>query len=142
MNNQNFQRLLELGASPEDVFKRISQVDLWWAKNFKGKAEVPGDTFSVHFGDTYVEFQISESVPDRKVVWKVTDCNLHWIADKKEWKNTEVVFDVDEGPLTRLRFTHVGLVPSAECYSDCEVGWNQHVTVSLAELIQRMFRLS
>ena len=100
MNNQNFQRLLELGASPEDVFKRISQVDLWWAKNFKGKAEVPGDTFSVHFGDTYVEFQISESVPDKKVVWKVTDCNLHWIDDKKEWKNAEIVFDIiAKGPI-------------------------------------------
>ena len=100
MNNQNFQRTMELTASPEDVFKCISQVDLWWAKNFKGKAQVLGDTFSVHFGDTYVDFQVSESVPNKKVVWKVTDCNLHWIDNKKEWKNTEIVFDITaKGPI-------------------------------------------
>ena len=138
MNNESFQRTLDLAASPEDVLTRISQVNLWWAKDFKGKAEKRGDAFSVHFGDTFVDFQISEFVPNKRAVWKVTDCNLHWIADKKEWKNTEVVFEVlDEGPLTRLRFTHVGLVSSAECYSNCEVGWNQHVTVSLAQLIQQ-----
>ena len=138
MNNENFQRTLDVAAPPDDVFRRISQVDRWWAKQFKGKAENSGDAFTVRFGDTYVDFVVSESVPDKRIAWKVTDCNLHWIADKKEWKNTEVVFEVlDEGPLTRLRFTHVGLVPTAECYSDCEVGWNQHVTVSLAQLIEQ-----
>ena len=138
MNNENFQRTLDIAAPSAEVFKRISQVDRWWAKDFKGKAEKLGDAFSVHFGDTYVDFQVSEFVPNKRVVWKVTDCNLHWISNKKEWNNTEIVFEVpDEGPLTRLRFTHVGLVPSVECYSDCEVGWNQHVAVSLAQLIQQ-----
>ena len=100
MNNQNFQRTLELAASPKDVFKRISQVDLWWAKNFKGKSEVLGDMFSVHFGDTYVAFQISESVSDKKVVWNIADCNLRWIDDKKERKNAEIVFDIiAKGPI-------------------------------------------
>ena len=135
--NENFQRTLTVDASPEDVLKRISHVNLWWAKDFKGKAEMLGDAFSVHFGDTFVDFQISEFVPNKRVVWKVMDCNLHWIDNKKEWNNTEVVFDVLEmGKLTQVRFTHVGLVPTVECYSDCEVGWNQHVTVSLAKLIQ------
>ena len=138
MNDENFQRTLDLAASPGDVFRCISQVDRWWAKQFTGKAEHAGDAFTVRFGDTCVDFVVSVSVPDKRIVWKVTDCNLDWIADKKEWKNTEVVFEVrDEGPLTRLRFTHVGLVPTAECYSNCEVGWTRHVTVSLAQLVEQ-----
>ena len=70
------------------------------------------------------------------LVWKVTDCNLHWIKAKKEWKNTEVVFEISsENNKTTIDFTHVGLVPGVECYNDCEVGWNGHVTSSLAKLI-------
>jgi hypothetical protein len=26
-------------------------------------------------------------------------------------------------------------VPSAECYEDCEVGWTEHITVSLVKFI-------
>ena len=65
--------------------KKISKVNGWWAKNFTGKAEALNDKFSVHFGETFVDFHVSELIPDKKVVWKVTDCNLHWI-NKKEWK--------------------------------------------------------
>ena len=43
--------------------------------------------------DSFVDFVISEFVPNKKVVWKVIDCNLPWFKDKKEWNNTEVVFN-------------------------------------------------
>ncbi len=36
---------------------------------------------------------------------------------------------------TQIDFTHVGLVPGVECYNDCEVGWNGHVTISLVKFI-------
>ena len=81
---------------PQEAMKKISQVNGWWAKNFTGKAEKLNDKFSVHFDETFVDFKISELVPNKKVVWKVTDCNLHWIKAKKEWKGTEVVFEISE----------------------------------------------
>ena len=85
---------------------------------------------------TFVDFLISELVPDKKVIWKVTDCNLHWIKTKKEWNNTEVVFEItSEKNKSKIDFTHIGLVPGVECYNDCEAGWNGHVTKSLADFI-------
>lgn len=138
MEKKDFHRTITVNASPGEAMKSISQVDRWWAKNFTGSAEKLNDKFAVHFGDTFVDFRISEWVPGKKVVWKVTDCNLHWIKAKKEWKGTEIVFEITpEQNASRIDFTHIGLVPGVECYNDCEVGWNQHITGSLADLINK-----
>jgi hypothetical protein len=136
MENNNFHRTITLNASAEEVMKKIGQVNRWWAKNFTGKAEKANDKFSVHFGETFVNFQISEFIPNQKVVWTVTDCNLDWINNKKEWNDTKVVFEIfEKKDSTQISFTHVGLVPGVECYNDCEVGWNGHVTISLVKFI-------
>ena len=133
---KNFHLIIEVKASAQEAMKKIAQVNGWWAKNFKGKAEKLNDKFSVHFGETFVDFQVSELVPNQKVVWKVTDCNLHWINDKKEWNGTEVVFEVSEKKnTTQIKFTHIGLVAGVECYESCEVGWIGHVTESLVKFI-------
>lgn len=136
MGNENFHKTIKVNAAAKEAMKKISQVNLWWAKNFKGKAEKLNDAFSVHFGETFVNFQISELVPDKKVVWKVTDCNLHWIKAKKEWNGTEVVFEISQkNDSTQIDFTHIGLIPGVECYNDCDAGWTGHITKSLVHLI-------
>jgi|SRR6185437_1483850 len=136
MKKKDFHLVITVDATPEETLKNISQVNKWWAKKVKGKAEKLNDKFTVDFGETFVDFQISELVPGKKVVWKVNDCNLHWINNKKEWNGNEVVFELSsEKNKTKIDFTHIGLVPSAECYSDCEVGWTGHITDSLVSLI-------
>ncbi|MDR3715166.1 MAG: SRPBCC domain-containing protein [Puia sp.] len=136
MEKRDFHRTLTVNASAGEALKKINQVHLWWARNFTGEAGKLNDRFSVRFGETFVDFQISELIPDKKVVWKVTDCNLHWIKAKKEWNGTEVVFEISaEDNKTKIDFTHLGLVPGIECYNDCEEGWDGHVTMSLAKLI-------
>ena len=136
MEKKSFHRTITVNASAEEAMKKISQVNLWWAKKFSGSANKLNDQFTVRFGDTFVDFQISELVPNKKVVWKVTDCNLHWINNKKEWNNTQVVFEITgKEKANQINFTHIGLVPGVECYNDCEVGWNGHITGSLAKLI-------
>jgi hypothetical protein len=136
MEKKNFHRTITVNASATEAMKKISQVNLWWAKNFKGSTEKLNDKFSVQFGETFVDFLISELVQNKKVVWKVTDCNLHWIKAKKEWNNTEVVFEISsENNKTKIDFTHIGLVPGVECYNDCEIGWNGHITMSLVKFI-------
>ena len=43
--------------------------------------------------------------------------------NKKEWNNTEVVFEISsESNKTKIHFTHIGLVPGVECYAACEKG--------------------
>jgi len=136
MEKKDFHITISVNASATEAMEKITQVNLWWAKNFKGSAEKLYDKFSVHFGETFVEFQISEFIPNKKVVWKVIDCNLHWIKTKKEWNNTEVVFEISsENDKSLIDFTHIGLVPGIECYEDCEVGWTGHITGSLVNLI-------
>jgi len=83
LENKNFHKAIEVNASAPEAMKKISQVNLWWAKNFSGRAEKLNDKFTVRFGDTFVDFVISELVPNKKVVWKVSDCNLHWIEAKR-----------------------------------------------------------
>src|SRR5258706_12608259 len=136
MANKNFHKTIKVNASAEEAMKKINQVNKWWAKKVKGETERLNDKFTVDFGETYVDFQISELIPNKKIVWKVTECNLHWINNKKEWKGNEVVFEISEMKnSTQIDFYHVGLVPGAECYKDCEVGWTEHITVSLIKFI-------
>lgn len=136
MSNKNFHRTIKVNASSEEAMKKISRVNKWWAKKVKGKTEKLNDKFTVDFGETFVDFKVSEFVPNKKVVWTVTDCNLHWIDNKKEWQGTEVVFEISEKKnSTQIDFTHVGLFPGVECYEDCETGWTEHVTISLVKFI-------
>lgn len=135
---QDFSYSLTVKASAKETMKKISQVNLWWAKNFTGKAAKLNDEFAVHFGDTYVDFRISEFIPGKKITWLVTDCNLHWIKDKKEWKNTEVTWTLAEKDgKTRIDFVHKGLTPDSECYEGCKPGWTHHLKDSLLQLIDK-----
>ena len=136
MEKKNYHRTITVKASAEEAMKKISQVNLWWAKDFSGKAEKLDDKFTVRFGETFVDFKISELVPNKKVVWKVADCNLHSFKDKKEWNNTDVVFEISSANnSTNIDFTHVGLVPGVECYDVCEKGWDSYATGSLVKFL-------
>jgi hypothetical protein len=136
MENKNYHRTLTVKAPAEKAMKKISRVNGWWAKDVKGIAEKLNDKFTVNFGETFVDFKINELVPNKKVVWLVTDCYLGWINNKKEWNNTEVVFEISENDgKTKIDFTHIGIVPGVECYESCEKGWDGHLKGSLGEFI-------
>ncbi len=96
------------------------------------------DKFTVPFGEpSFVDFVVSEMITNKKVIWSVTDCYLPWFNDKKEWNNTQVVFELSgENGKTKIDFTHIGLVPGIECYDACEKGWDGHVTESLVKFIK------
>jgi len=127
--NKNFHRTITVNATATEAMKKISQLNRWWIKGFSGSAGKFNDTFTVPFGEpSFVTFVVSECVPGEKLVWKVTDCYLPWFNDKKEWNNTEVVFQLSQhNGKTQIDFTHVGLVPEIECYGVCEKGWNGHL---------------
>jgi hypothetical protein len=137
MENKNYQRTIIVDASAKEAMKKISQVNLWWKKDFAGSAEKLNDKFTVPFGEpSFVDFVVSEFVPDKKMVWKVIDCYLPWFNDKKEWNDTEVVFRLlEENNKTKIDFIHIGLVPEIECYDVCEKGWDGHITESLVKFI-------
>lgn len=136
MSKQNYNHTIAVNVQSAQAFESISQVSKWWATNFEGRAKDRNDRFTVRFGDTFVDFTISEVVPDKKVVWLVTDCNLHWLNDKKEWQHTTIDWEIaEQDSVTQIHMTHVGLIPAMECYSNCEKGWNFFVGESLYKLI-------
>jgi hypothetical protein len=141
MENKNYHRTITVNASADEAMKKITQVNLWWKTDFYGSAKKLNDKFKIPFGElngekSFVDFVVSEFVPNKKVVWKVTNCNLPWFKDKKEWNNTEIVFEISsENGKSKIDFTHIGLVPGIECYDVCEKGWNGHVTNSLVNFI-------
>jgi hypothetical protein len=123
-------------TSPKEAYTGISRVYSWWASNFEGSAQQPGDIFTVRFGETWVKFQITEAIPNETITWHVLDCNLHWLTDKKEWKNTKVLWEISsENDTTRIDMTHIGLIPAVECYANCEQGWNRYIKGSLQQFL-------
>lgn len=141
MENKNYHRSILVNVTPEKAIAMISQVNQWWKNDFSGNAGQLDGRFKVPFGEhngeaSFVDFVVSEFVPGKKITWTVTDCNLPWFKDKKEWNNTSLEFLVTtENEHTKIDFTHKGLVPGIECYEACEKGWDGHITNGLATFI-------
>lgn len=123
-------------GSVKKASEAISQVSSWWTENITGSSKNKDDIFEVHFGETFSKFRIIENLPGKIIRWHVMDCNLHWMKNKKEWKDTEVLWEISSvDDSTRIDMTHVGLVPGIECFEDCNKGWNHYVKVSLYKLL-------
>ncbi|HEX9508979.1 MAG TPA: SRPBCC domain-containing protein [Puia sp.] len=136
MEKQDFHSSITANVDAKRAFESISRVSEWWAKNFEGNSQKPGDVFTVHFGETFVTFKVVEVVADKIFTWQVIDCHLHWLADKKEWKDTKIKWEVStHDHATQIDFTHIGLVPEIECYDNCTKGWSFYVKESLFKLI-------
>ena len=133
MKNKSFQCAITANISASEATKRISKVVDWWGVNFSGNSEKQNDKFVVKMGgDSFFNFTVAEIIPGKKVVWLVTDCDMPWYADKKEWAGTKLIFDLSErAGVTSLIFTHDGLTPEIQCYKDCELGWTHWIGTSL-----------
>ncbi len=137
MKKKDYHKSLSTNVSPAEAFKKVSSVGNWWTTSFKGNAKKLNDTFSVKMGDTTVDFKIIEAIPNKKIVWLVTDCYLSWIKAKHEWTHTRIVFEIaEEKNNTVIGMTHVGLVPEVECYNDCIAGWDHFIGESLAKYLK------
>jgi len=136
MKEQNYTTTLTVDKTPKEVFNAINDVSKWW-NDFEGSSQKLNDSFTVQFGDMHLSTQkIIELVPDKKIVWLVTQSNLSFIKDKQEWTNTKIEFDItSHNNKTQIKFTHFGLVPEVECYKDCTKGWDYYIKGSLFKLL-------
>lgn len=125
MKNQGFTNSFTVDQSPEEVFKAINNVRGWWSGEVDGDTDKIGAEFTYRYKTFHKSTQrVTELVPGKRVVWHVLDAELTFFKDKKEWIGTDIIFEITrkEGK-TELRFTHVGLVPTFECYGDCSGAW-------------------
>ena len=127
--NKSFTASIEVSKSPQEVFDSITNdVAKWWGGNdLEGKSKKLGDEFVIHHPNAhYSKQKLVEVIPNKKIVWFVTESTLHWLKkDKHEWANSKMIFEITtKGDKTVLHFTHEGLVPGKECYTLCHEGWN------------------
>jgi hypothetical protein len=137
MKEENYHVTLTVNTSAKEVYKSINDVTKWWTEDLKGSSQKLNDEFTVQFGDVHVSKQkLVELIPDKKVVWLVTDSKLNFIKDKQEWNNTKISFELSgQEDKTQIHFTHIGLVPEVECYNSCTKGWDYYIKGSLFKLL-------
>lgn len=137
MKAENLTISFAVDQCPEEVFAAINNVRAWWSGEIDGLTDKLGEEFTYRYKDVHRSTQkITELVPCKKVVWHVTDAQLNFVNDKTEWNGTEIVFEIArKGDKTEVRFTHVGLVPSFECYGGCSGAWGFYINDSLRNLI-------
>jgi hypothetical protein len=134
---RSFTTSFTVEQSPQQVFDAIIDVRGWWSGDIEGPTDQLGAEFSYRYKDIHRSTQrITELVPGKKVTWLITDARLNFVKNRSEWNGTQVEFAIGRrAGKTLVRFTHVGLVPSFECYGACSGGWSSYVKESLRQLI-------
>ncbi len=137
MNASDYTISFAVDQKPGAVFEAINNVRAWWSETIEGVTDKPGATFTYRYRDVHQSTQkISEFVPGKKVVWHVTEARINFVQDQTEWVGTDIVFEIGrKGKKTELRFTHVGLTPTVECYGKCSGAWSFYINESLRQLI-------
>jgi hypothetical protein len=136
MKTEDYTAILTVDVPQEEAFKSINKVPQWW-NELEGSSEKLNNEFTVQFGGIHLSTQkIVEFVPDKKVVWLVTDSKLTFVENQHEWTNTMIRFELSTlGDKTQIHFTHHGLVPSFQCYEGCSKGWDYYFKGSLFKLL-------
>ncbi|HWZ62637.1 MAG TPA: SRPBCC domain-containing protein [Steroidobacteraceae bacterium] len=137
MKAEHFTASFTVDQSPDEVFAAVNNVRAWWSGQIEGRTDKPGEVFTYRYQDLHLSTQeITEWVPGKKVVWHILDARINFVSDKTEWVGTDVVFEIaKKGNQTELRFSHVGLVPTIECYGKCAGAWGFFINNSLRSLI-------
>ncbi len=142
MAAKDFTHTLVTEQTPEEVFKAIGNVRSWWAgyysEEFVGPTEKLNDEFSFRAGDGahYSKQKLVEVVPNKKVVWLITESKLSFLDKTDEWTGSKVIFDISQKDgKTHLVFTHEGLTPEVECYDACAPAWTQYLQNKLLPII-------
>jgi hypothetical protein len=135
----DYTAVFTVDQTPEEAFAAINNVRGWWSGDIEGRTDKLGEEFTYRYKDVhYSKQRITEFIPGKKVVWLVLDSSLNFVKGKTEWNGTKVTFKVaKKDGKTEVRFTHVGLVPSYECYGDCSNAWGFYINGSLKKLIAK-----
>jgi uncharacterized protein YndB with AHSA1/START domain len=137
MTTHDFTTTFLVDQTPEEVFNAVTNPRGWWSEEIEGSTDKLNAEFFYHHKDVHLaKMEITELIPNEKVVWSVKDNYFNFIEDKTEWKGTEIIFEISsEGNKTQLVFTHHGLVPEHECYAVCKDAWTSYIQGSLKSLI-------
>jgi hypothetical protein len=138
MNNQSFATQILVDQSSREVFNAVINVREWWSDQIEGRTEKLNDEFTYRYEDIHrCKIKLVEVIPDKKVVWLVTENYFNFTKDSNEWTSTKIIFEINtnNNKQTQLVFTHQGLVPEYECFDICSDAWSSYIKGSLKNLI-------
>ena len=102
---------IEVARSPHDVFNHIiNDVSKFWPEEFEGASTKLNDEFVFTSGAShYSKNKVVELVPDKKVVWLVTESIRK--TDNFDWTGTKMIFELTpKGNHTLLQFIYDGFI--------------------------------
>jgi hypothetical protein len=137
MNEPSYTATIVVDRTPDEAFAAITDVRGWWSRDIDGRTDELGAEFTYRAEDVHRStMRIVELVPGERVVWLCLDNHFSFTNDKTEWIGTTISFEISRvGDRTRVRFTHLGLVPDYECFNVCSNAWGGYITSSLKNLI-------
>ena len=134
MKNIDFTYSFESSETSENIFKKLLDVKGWWtgiySETITGISSKVNDefTFEAGGGMHLSKQKLVELIPNKKIVWLVTESNLSFLTHKDEWTGTRICFDLSpKGEKQKVTFTHEGLIPKIECYESCTSAWTQYL---------------
>ncbi|XOV91237.1 MAG: SRPBCC domain-containing protein [Bacteroidota bacterium] len=132
--NRDFTYAFESSKSTKEIYDLLLETRKWWtgfyAETITGNSEAIGDEFEFYAGGGahYSKHKLIALVPFEKIVWEVTDSTLSFLSKTDEWIGSKIRFDIsDKGNLRYVTFTHEGLIPKFECYSNCSNAWTEYM---------------
>ena len=137
MDNRDFTTSIQVDQTPQEAFDAINNVRAWWPGEIEGNTKKLDDEFTYRYKKIhYSKQKLVEVIPAKKLVWLVTDSSLNFVENKSEWTGTKIIFEISEKDnKTKIRFTHLGLVPKYECFDSCSNAWTDIIRNGLRGLI-------
>ena len=141
MTDPSFTTTVLVEATPAEAYAAINDVRGWWSQDVEGDTDTVGAQFAFRGNDRgenvhRSRIEVTELVPGERVVWHVLDNWMGFVEDQSEWKDTRIVFEISPtADGTQILFSHLGLVPTYECYDRCFHAWTFYLQESLRGLI-------
>ncbi|SMG48064.1 SRPBCC domain-containing protein [Arenibacter troitsensis] len=118
-----------------EIFNFLLEINNWWVgfhnETITGSTQKLGDEFSFHAGGGMhiTKQKLVELIPHKKIVWLVTESKLSFLEDVEEWKDTKLIFDLQQysDGETKVQFMHEGLTPEIACFDQCSSSWSRYL---------------
>ncbi len=144
MSDADFKLDLTYDAPPGELYRALATeqgVRGWWTRLCELDEEEGGEgSFRFPDADFYARMRVARLEPPRLVEWDCLDSKHpedSGFVDLHDWIGTTLRFEIEgagDGG-SRLRFTHVGLVP-LECAEVCSSAWSFYLGDSLRALLE------
>src|SRR3954447_21738706 len=130
LDQHSYRTTFVVEATPEETFAAVNDVRGWWSEDLDGVTDSVRAEFAFRGNHEGVnvhraQIKVTDLVPGERVAWHVLDNHFTFTEEQSEWTDTRIVFELtpaDAG--TEVRFSHLGLLSTHECYDVCSNAWS------------------